>query len=288
MKASRPSRRFLVTSLGVICGSVISGCAFLQAILSSAPRPSADISGVHLADLSLADITLVFDIAVKNPYSVPLPLTNVDYKLATQATTFLEGQAPIQGSVPASGEKTISLPTKISFAGLLKAVQGLRPGALVPYKGSLGLAVDVPQVGPLRLPLEKEGQLPIPAVPDVSVTSVKWQNLSLAGASGLVKIKIGNTNQFPIDLSAFQYAFKLGGFDLARGALTNAANLAAGGSQEIGINVAVSTAQAGLAVMQMLKGSSSQYSLGGSLGVGTPFGPLNVPVDVGGQVPFLK
>jgi LEA14-like dessication related protein len=288
MKRQRQTRTYLLSILSGLLLITLPSCAFLQSLMKLGPQPTAAIVGIRLTDLSLSDVSLVFDIAVRNPYAVPLPLANVDYKLSTQATQFLEGQAPIQGTVPANGSKTISLPVKITFAGLMKVVQGLKPGVLLPYKGTLGLSVNVPKVGPLRMPLEKEGQVPIPAVPNVSVTSVKWQHLSLSGATGLVKIKIGNTNQFPVNLANFQYVFKLGGLDMASGALTNPANLAAGAAQEIGINVSVSTAKAGMAIMNLLNGSSSQYTLGGALAIGTPFGPLNIPLSVSGQVPFLK
>jgi hypothetical protein len=65
---------------------------------------------------------------------------------------------------------------------------------------------------------------------------VNWQSLSPAGASGVLKIHVGNTNQFPVDLSSFQSAFRVAGFDLAKGALANAASLDPGVSQEIRSN----------------------------------------------------
>jgi LEA14-like dessication related protein len=266
----------------------LTGCAFLQSLAGLAPRPTADVTGVRLADLSFTDVTLVFDVAVKNPYTVALPLVNVDYKLASQGQTFLDGRADLQGSIPPAETKTLSLPTKVTFAGLLQVLQSIRPGAVVPYQSTLGLSVDVPQLGRMRLPLAKEGQLPIPTVPAVSIASVSWQNLSIQGATGLVRIRVGNTNQFPVDLAAFQYALKLGGLSLANGAMTNAASLAAGTTQEIGISVSVSTAQVGLAAIQLLQGSSGTCSLAGALAIGTPYGALSVPLNVTGTVPFLR
>jgi LEA14-like dessication related protein len=128
----------------------------------------------------------------------------------------------------------------------------------------------------------------VPAAPNVSIPSVTWQSVSLAGATGLVKMRVGNPNAFAFDVAGLDYDIKLGGHNLAKGGLVNAASLAAGGTQDIGINVAVSTAQAGMALVQMLQGQSSAYSLGGALTIGTPFGPLRIPLAVTGQVPFLR
>lgn len=231
---------------------------------------------------------MVFDVAVKNPYSVPLPLANIDYAFASQGQPFLKGQAPLQGSIPAGQSKTLSLPAKVVFVELLKFLQSVRPGAIIPYRATFGLSVNAPMLGTLRLPLEKEGTLPVPAPPAVSVASVGWKNVSLAGATGVLKLRLTNPNAFAFDVAGLDYDIKLGGFQLAKGGLVNAAHLAAGAAQELGIDVSVSTAQAGMAIIQLVEGRSSAYSLGGSLTIGTPFGPLRIPVGVTGQVPFVR
>jgi len=112
------------------------------------------------------------------------------------------------------------------------------------------------------------------------------QNVSLTGATGLLKLRVANPNAF--DVAGLDYDIKLGGFDLAKGGLANLASLAAGGSQELGINVALSTAQTGMAVLQLLQGRASSYTLNGALAIGTPFGPLRIPLALAGQVPFLR
>jgi LEA14-like dessication related protein len=279
---------FIPMALGLLgCLLSLSGCALLQSLLGTSNTPTAEVTGVHITDFSLTEMTLNFDVAVKNPYSVALPLVNIDYSLASQSQPFLKGQAALQGSIPAGQSKTISLPTKVVFLELLKVLPGIKPGAQIPYQTTLGLSVNAPVVGALRLPIAKEGQLPIPTAPDVSVTSLTWKDVSLSGASGLVKIKLGNRNSFAFDVAGFEYAFKVAGMDLAKGALTNAASLAPGAAQELGIGVSVSAAQAGLALIQLAQGQGGNYSLGGALSIGTPFGPLRIPLDLKGNVPFL-
>jgi LEA14-like dessication related protein len=281
-------RCFRTLTLLCACLLALPGCAALSSLLGSQPKPQVSVSGVHIADLSLTELTVVFDLTITNPYSVPLPLVNVDFALASGAQPFLSGQAAMQGTVPVSGSKTVSVPAKVAFVELLKTLTSVRPGAMVPYRASLGLSVDAPVLGTLRLPIEQDGQLPVPAVPDVSIPSITWQSVSLAGVAGVLKLRVGNPNQFAFDLAGLDYDIKLGSFSLVKGGLTNAASLTAGGSQEIAINVAVSTAQVGLGIVQMLQGKGSGYSLGGALALGTPFGPLRVPLAVNGQVPFLR
>lgn len=281
-------RRFRLTTLLCACLLALPGCAALSGLLGSQPKPQVKVSGVRIADLSLTNLTVVFDLTITNPYAVPLPLVNLDFALASGAQPFLKGQAAMQGTVPVSGSKTVSVPAKVVFLELLKTLTSVRPGAVVPYRASLGLSVDAPVVGTLRLPIEQDGQLPVPAVPNVSIPSITWQSVSLAGVAGVLKLRVANPNQFAFDLAGMDYNIKLGSFSLVKGGLTNAANLTAGGSQDLAINVAVSTAQVGLGIVQMLQGKGSGYSLGGALSLGTPFGPLRIPLAVNGQVPFLR
>jgi LEA14-like dessication related protein len=285
---TRPLRSFWTTTLLLAFLLALPGCATLASLLGEQPKPQVTVTGVRIADLSLTDLTVVFDLTITNPYAVPLPLVNLDYALASGAQPFLQGQAAMQGTVPVSGSKTVSVPTKVVFLELLKVLQGVRPGALVPYRATLGLSVNAPVLGTLRLPIEKDGQLPVPTAPDVSIPSITWQSASLAGVAGVLKMRIGNPNAFAFDVAGLNYDIKLGSFSLAKGGLTNAASLGPGGSQEIAISVAVSTAQAGLAIVQMLQGKGSGYTLGGGLAIGTPWGPLNIPLAKSGQVPFLR
>jgi LEA14-like dessication related protein len=274
--------------LFAVCLLVLPGCAFLSSLLGGVKKPTAQLKGVRITNFSLQDLTLVFDLTISNPYEVPLPLVNVDYALASQAKPFLQGQAQLQGSVPARGSHTVSLPAKIVFLELFKALQGVKAGAMVPYHTTLGLSVNAPVVGALRLPIEKEGELPVPAAPQVSIPSITWQSVGLSGAAGVLKMRVSNPNSFAFDVAGLDYDIKLGGFNLAKGGLANAANLTSGATRDIGINVAVSTAQVGMALLQIVQGRSSAYSLGGAISIGTPFGPLRIPLAVTGQVPFLR
>ncbi len=146
--------------LSVVAAAMLSagatGCGMIG-------RPSAQIMGVKVQDISLTDATMLFDVKVDNPYSVPLPMSNVDYALSSQGQQFLTGKADVQGAVPAGGSKTLGVPVRISYLELIKAVQGARPGATVPYKADMGLSVNVPALGPLRVPMSREGQLSIPS-----------------------------------------------------------------------------------------------------------------------------
>ncbi|MGC9455211.1 MAG: LEA type 2 family protein [Phycisphaerae bacterium] len=145
---------FFVLAVAVLV-SASAGCGMLE-------KPSARITGAQLQDVRATDATMLFDVEVTNLYAFSLPMSNVDYALSSRGQRFLTGQADIQGTIPAGGSKTLGVPVRISYVELVNAVEGARPGAKIPYTADLGLSMDGGVMGPLRVPVSKEGELAIP------------------------------------------------------------------------------------------------------------------------------
>lgn len=124
----------------VILGLLFQGCQNIQDVLS-VQKPKASLKGLKFDDISLQSATVLFDVELKNPYQVPLPLLNMDYNVASDENELFSGQADLQTTIPAKESKTISLPAQISYLDLAKAFKGIRPGSKVHYNADLGLSV---------------------------------------------------------------------------------------------------------------------------------------------------
>ncbi len=268
--------------LCLLVAGALAGCSSLQ-------TPTARVAGVHFTDLCLQSVTVVFDVEIENPYSVDLPLANVDYSLASRESEFLSGKADIQGAVPANGKKTVAIPAHVVFLELVKAVKDIRPGSVISYKAEMGLSVRAPILGDMRLPLKKEGQLPVPTVPDLEVSEVKWEKLALDQATGHIRLKMVNRNSFAFDLSKMSYAFSLADVEVARSSIARSVAFKAdGGEGAIDIPVSISAQQVGFAALRMLAGSGASYRCKGEIEVGTPFGPMLIPLDKAGNCVFKR
>ena len=163
-------KRYIVW-IAVLLSVFFVGCETMQHALSLA-KPTARMTGLNFQDVNLDSATLLFDVEVDNPYSVPLPLLNLDYDLSSGAQPFLTGSADLQTTVPAKSKKTVSLPAKINYLDMLKALKGIRPGSKIPYEADLGLSVDAPALGLIRLPLKKQGQVDLPTVSDTNIKNI--------------------------------------------------------------------------------------------------------------------
>ncbi len=265
-----------------------TACESAREMLANAPKPTAEIIGVAFKDIDLSGLTLAFDVEVSNPYSVALPVAAMDLALASRGSQFLKADSPDQGTISANGKRTFPLIAKVSFAGLLSVLQSVRPGAVVPYTADAGISVDAPAVGRLRLPVHHDGELPVPTAPDVHVQSIKWNNLSMQQASATVSLDVGNLNQFPIDLTKLSYDLNLGSAKVASSSLQRAVSFAAAGHQTLDIPISFKPLDFGVALFSALTGSSTKYSLAGSLEGKTQFGNLSLPFTRSGDASLVK
>ena len=159
---------FVTLVLLITC---VTGCETIQEGFNLR-KPTARLTGLKFEEVKLDSATLVFDVEIDNHYPVALPLTNFDYTLSSNAEQFLSGSAKSQTAVPAKSSKTISLPVRIDYIGMLKALKGVRPGSKIPYGAELGLSVDTPALGLVRLPLKKEGELVLPSISGTDINDI--------------------------------------------------------------------------------------------------------------------
>lgn len=275
----------LVLALAV-CG--LAGCGAVEKAMGFR-KPTAKIVGVRFRNISLTSATFVFDVQIGNPYSVPLPLANIDYALASEGSSFLSGKADLQGTIPAQSQKTVSLPLVLEYLGLLRVLRNVRPGSVVPYTAEMGLSVDAPVAGPLRLPLRKEGKLPVPAPPRVEIIEIRWDKLGLDEAGGRVRLQLTNQNKFAVTLSKLTYALSLGGVQVAKSSLARAVPFGAdGGEGTIEIPIAFSPKNLGLAAFRMITGKGAGYDLDGTMDAKTDFGPMSLPIKGIGKTVFRR
>ena len=163
-------KRYIVWTAALVSVFFI-GCETMNQVLNL-QKPTARMTGLKFQDVKLNSATLLFDVEVDNPYPVALPLMNLDYGLSSGAEPFLTGSADLQTTVPAKSKKTVSLPANINYLDMLRALKGIRPGTKIPYKADLGLSVDTPALGLIKLPLKKEGEVVLPTLSGTNINDL--------------------------------------------------------------------------------------------------------------------
>jgi LEA14-like dessication related protein len=280
---------FVTRVLIALClGLALAGCETVKGVLETAPRPSARVIGANLQNLSLDKVNLVFAIEVSNPYPAPLPLTGLAYSLSSNGRAVLQGSVQPEGSIAAKGVQVIQVPAIVQFAALAKALNGVRPGAILPYEANLTLSVDAPALGAISLPLSESGEIPIPAVPQVELKSFDVASLTLDSVRANARLQMKNVNQFPLDLSHIGLNVGLGGKEVGRVSFSNSTKLTPGQVATIYVPLTFSPRNLGSGMISLLRGDKAGYTLAGSLEAGTPFGPLTLPFTSSGTTPISR
>jgi LEA14-like dessication related protein len=246
------------------------------------------VADAALSDLSLEAVTLDLDLEVSNPYSVALPLLGAEYRLSSGGRQFLSGAGEQGGSIPAGGKGTYPVTARIPFADLLTVLSGIKPGARVPYEAEMGLFVDAPALGKIELPVSHSGEFPVPAVPEVDLAEIKWDELSLTRVAASLSLDIKNTNDFPISLDELSYALKLGGVNVGKAGAERDAAFTAGGTERLTVPLNFSPMDAGIGLFNMLTGSGGSYEITGALKAMTDYGAVDLPFSRKGETLFSK
>jgi LEA14-like dessication related protein len=271
----------------VVTGTlVLPGCATLQSIFDGAPKPRVRLADVRFAELALDHLTLEFDAEISNPYEVALPLVGLDVKLDHRSSRFLESDIPMSGSIPVGGKKVVTMPARVDFQAALALLEDLRPGGSVPYRAEVGVKVDAPVLGQLRLPLSHRGELGVPLPPSVEVTSVRLAELSLTQIRAECTLEAESANRFPVELSGLDYTFKVRNRALASTRITSPFSLEPGQKVSWTLPLSINPVQAGQIFLSLFKQDSLPYALQGNLTVGTPFGRLRAPLSISDQAPI--
>ncbi|MCG7980219.1 MAG: LEA type 2 family protein [Candidatus Thiodiazotropha endolucinida] len=264
---------------------LFQGCSSLQQAeqLMNGIQPTGEVKGVKLSGLDLRGIDLLFDVEVDNPNPVAISLDGLDYDLKLLNRSFLKGQQSMGMSLAADGKSQVKLPVRMEFERLLEHYSELSKRDDVPYQLDLGLGIDVPLLGRVRLPMSYQGRLPVPKLPDVRVSRIDVQRLSLQAIDLMLELEVENPNRFALMLQRLDYQFKLNGIDVGQGAAAQSLNIDKQGKGRVRLPLSLDLQKAGGGLYSALMGGRGlSYELSGMLDAtgDTPLiGDIKIPLD---------
>lgn len=244
---------------------LLSGCAALQEQLN-VQKPTADVKGVNIADMTLDSVSLLVDMNINNPNAFGFNTSGFDLALAVENNTLATLDQSNQAlSVPANGSASTSVPLTLKFADIYNAISSVKNKDEFNYGIDAGFNVALPVIGNVRIPVNFASSLPIPKRPEISFRDASLGKVGWSGAEMKLVLDVANPNSFGIDLNALNYQIVSAGQSLGGGSV-KAVSLKEGEKHQITIPVNLSFAKLGSSLVSMLTGGKDMdIDLNGTL-----------------------
>jgi LEA14-like dessication related protein len=234
-------------------------CSLLREILSEAVvgPPTAAFGGESVTGASLDRATLTLSYVVTNPNPVSVELT------AAEGSILVEGKpVPVRAAapglrIPPGDRETLTFSTEVKFQEL-----GLLGREKASYRAQGSLSFRTP-LGPVRLPVEREGELAVPRPPEIAVSLPRLTGLSLTGASLELPVQVKNANPFPLSFT-LTGALVVGDVKPVSLSTPEAQQVGAGEARTLGLPVEVSF-PAAAAAAGALRAGQAPVSFEGAL-----------------------
>ena len=276
------NRRALVVTISG--AALLPGCGLFKQYTK---RPKVTLKKVDITDVDFAGARLAALIEIENRIPVALTLAKINWNVTIDGKALVSGVVTSPSTVPPSQVFPVQLPFALKFDDLARIASQYKDADEAPYKLAGNLEIETP-VGPITVPFTHNGRAPVLKIPSVELTKVQVRGFSFTGADVRFGFNIKNPNKIALDVRSLDYALTLAGARVAEGKLPNALNVAGKGQGTFDADVVVSFAQAQAAASALRNASNAEYSLGGNLSAGTPWGAVSSPFSRTGTVKISK
>jgi len=241
-------------------------------------KPSLAFKDASLSDVTLGGATVNLIFTVTNPNDAALSLAETDYKLSLDGKQVVGGKPAAGIRIPAKGSSDITLPASVKFADLAGSVADFWRKEQANYRAEGHIGVDTP-IGIAALPFEKEGTLPLPKLPEVSLGTPKIGQLGLTSARIDIPLVFANQNPFALPLGSVSGALRIAGADVGEIGAQPVGRVDAKAAKTVTLPVTIRFSQA-MAAARAIQEGRAHVAVDGQLAAEGASLPFHVEHDV--------
>lgn len=265
---------------------LLSSCSFLKQ-QAEVIKPTAKLTGASLSNINFDQADLVFDLAVENKNPVALDLSGLKYDFQLDGNSLVSGVTSQGIKLKANGTSTVKLPVSVVFDDLKKLGTDIWTKDSLKYNLDTTFMVKLPIIGDYAVPVTKEGDVPVPKIPSISVKGVKLKKMGFTAADLVAQIEVSNPNNFDLGLNKLDYNLNVNDSQWGAGKVSKATNVPKKGKAVINIPVTLDLLKMGTAAMNLINSQSQlNYQLTGNANIDTAlelFKNVDVPLDIKGS-----
>jgi LEA14-like dessication related protein len=279
------------TLLMIAAVALLAGCETLRALLT-VQTPDVRVTGVEITALSFDGVEVTAELDVSNPNPIGVTLTGFSYEFFVEGNRFVGGDFAEGIQIDPDASSTLRVPVAIEFGELLRTVQSLKDKSEAAYVIAIDPRFELPVIGEVSVPVAAEGTFPVVRLPDVQLTTVRLESLTLSGADLALELEVSNPNTFGVELGSLQYAFAVNGNPWVDGSSSGAQTIGAQRDSRVVIPFSVRFLSVGRAVYRLLTGDDTlDYTLELVAQVGTELAlvpEVTLPFSLEGSVPLRR
>jgi len=256
--------------------------------------PTLSLAQMNISRIDFSGVELTWGINVENPNSFPIPFPNLNWNYDVNGVPLIQSNFAGAGHIAAGAAGVALISVSVAYADVLRVIGAGFAGDAV---SNLSLGIDPGEIGfPLPAALDGgiiqgilniPGTLPILRVPEISFQGITRRALGLNRLEFALVWEVENRNSFGLDISEFNYEFRVNNNMWAQGRMDSPPRISANGRTVIPLNVVVSTP----AIVQQLvtimsQGANVNYSAIGNMSFLPEFPGvelLNLPLDLNGS-----
>ncbi|HSM91574.1 MAG TPA: LEA type 2 family protein [Anaeromyxobacteraceae bacterium] len=265
--------------------------------------PAIAFEGAKIDELKFTQMLMTFRARVDNPNPFPLSVSRVRFGILLEGRPAAQGQIDAAFAVPAAapepspvaadpaappaappalvpGRGSLTFPVAIRFGAIPGFVKVMATQKEAAYALTGAVAFNTPY-GIVEVPIQGGGVVPVPKKPDVQVARLQLRSASPTAIVLELRVKIGNTNVFPLPSASLAYTLFVSGKDVAHATGRLESPLGVGETAELVVPIEISPFKAGKAAARfLLPFASIKVALKG----GIDFDGVPIPLDLDADV----
>jgi LEA14-like dessication related protein len=259
---------------------LLDGCAALEDLSNSIQKPQLSVENVRVSDFNFEEIELTYDIKVDNPNALSVQMLAYDYNLDINESSLISGDQKKELAIEASGASTFEVPMQLNFAEVYRSVQSLKDSDVASYSFLSNLTFDLPVLGQTKVPVSKNGSIPLLKTPKISLEDFEVTGLSFSSADINLQLQFDNPNSFGIDVNALNYDLMINGDQWADGTALKGTTIKEKGVTMLNIPLSLNISEMGISAYRLLTGGETfEYQIKGDF-------DLNARHELLGQTTF--
>jgi LEA14-like dessication related protein len=211
--------------------ATLSACALLAHAFE---KPRLTFKGIEVRSATLSELRADVLIDIENPNSIELAVARGELSLSIEGRRLATLQPT--GGLRAAPRATTQLriPARIQYLDAISTASTFHHQRSVKFRVEGSVGIDTP-IGVLDFPIAEEGELPLPALPDVSVESAQLEDVGLSGGTLRVTLGVRNPNPVPLWLDAVHGRVLLSGAEVATVSTADLGEVAPGATKQLAV-----------------------------------------------------